>query len=359
MTKMQMEMGSKNPMIVHGRRRSRSRRRAMPATPRSAARGRNAPAASRLIVHDAVHDAFVEKLVAAAKDPARGPRARAGHADRAGGLQGAARPETSTTSRRARRKAPSFCAAASGSSGPPRAANKWRPAVFAGTSNAMRINREEMFAPITCIIRAGGYDEALAIANDTPFGLAAGIMTRSLARAGHFRANNARRLRDGEPAHRRDGLSRALRRARRVLLRPARAGPLRRRVLHHRQDGLRRRGERRNDPRANRRAAIRQLVGENLSPDAGGRRSRRPRDDHLSRDVPRDRAEHRALEPLVRAPSGPDLPGFRGRRRADRAGDRAHRDLLRRAEPVLHRGRHRARRDHAPARPALHAADIQ
>ena len=63
------------------------------------------------------------------------------------------------------------------------------PAVFAGTRNDMRINREEMFAPITCVIKADSYDEALALANDSAFGLTAGIMTRSLARASHFRAN--------------------------------------------------------------------------------------------------------------------------------------------------------------------------
>ena len=63
------------------------------------------------------------------------------------------------------------------------------PAVFAGTTNDMAMNREEMFAPVTCLIPADSYAEALAIANDTPFGLTAGIMTRSLARAAHFRAN--------------------------------------------------------------------------------------------------------------------------------------------------------------------------
>ena len=63
------------------------------------------------------------------------------------------------------------------------------PAVFAGTRNDMRINREEMFAPITSVIRASGYGEALSIANDSEFGLTAGIMTRSLAKASHFRAN--------------------------------------------------------------------------------------------------------------------------------------------------------------------------
>jgi acyl-CoA reductase-like NAD-dependent aldehyde dehydrogenase len=63
------------------------------------------------------------------------------------------------------------------------------PTVFAGTRNDMQMNREEMFAPITCVIKADSYDEALAVANDSEFGLTAGIMTRSLARASHFRAN--------------------------------------------------------------------------------------------------------------------------------------------------------------------------
>ena len=63
------------------------------------------------------------------------------------------------------------------------------PCLVAGTQNDWRVNREEMFAPIACIMRAGSYDEALNIVNDTPFGLTAGIITKSLARASHFRRN--------------------------------------------------------------------------------------------------------------------------------------------------------------------------
>jgi aldehyde dehydrogenase (NAD+) len=63
------------------------------------------------------------------------------------------------------------------------------PALFAGTRNDMRVNREEMFAPIACVIKVGSYDEALATANDTEFGLTSGIITTSLARATHFRRN--------------------------------------------------------------------------------------------------------------------------------------------------------------------------
>src|SRR5690606_26927225 len=63
------------------------------------------------------------------------------------------------------------------------------PALFVNSRNDMRVNREEMFAPIACVIAVDSYDEALAIVNDTDYGLTAGIMTRSLARATHFRRN--------------------------------------------------------------------------------------------------------------------------------------------------------------------------
>ncbi|NNL17272.1 MAG: aldehyde dehydrogenase family protein, partial [Boseongicola sp.] len=63
------------------------------------------------------------------------------------------------------------------------------PGVFVGTRNDMRINREEMFAPLTSVIKVDSYDEALATVNDTNFGLTSGIVTKSLARATHFRRN--------------------------------------------------------------------------------------------------------------------------------------------------------------------------
>lgn len=64
------------------------------------------------------------------------------------------------------------------------------PALFTETSNKMRINREEVFGPVATVIRAKDYDEALAIANDTEFGLTSGIVTGSLKHASHFRRNS-------------------------------------------------------------------------------------------------------------------------------------------------------------------------
>ncbi len=64
------------------------------------------------------------------------------------------------------------------------------PALFTETRNAMRINREEIFGPVATVLAADGYEEALQLANDTPFGLSAGIVTSSLKHAAHFRRNS-------------------------------------------------------------------------------------------------------------------------------------------------------------------------
>ena len=61
------------------------------------------------------------------------------------------------------------------------------PALFTEASNDMRISREEIFGPVASVIRAKDYDEALALANDTEFGLSTGIVTTSLKHASHFK----------------------------------------------------------------------------------------------------------------------------------------------------------------------------
>ncbi|WP_020594345.1 aldehyde dehydrogenase family protein [Kiloniella laminariae] len=63
------------------------------------------------------------------------------------------------------------------------------PALFTETSNSMRINREEIFGPVASVIRVKGYEEALAVANDTEFGLSSGICTTSLKYATDFKRN--------------------------------------------------------------------------------------------------------------------------------------------------------------------------
>ena len=186
MTKVQMEMGSKNPMLVMDDA-DLDLAVAHAANAAFGGTGQKCTAASRLVVHEAVHDAFVERLVAAAR------ALKVGHALEDGTQIGPVVSEDQL--------AQNFDYIALGKAegaellcGGDRLERPTKgfymaPAVFAGTRNDMRVNREEMFAPVTCVIRAGSYDEALAIANDSDFGLTAGIMTRSLSRASHFRAN--------------------------------------------------------------------------------------------------------------------------------------------------------------------------
>ena len=64
------------------------------------------------------------------------------------------------------------------------------PALLSDTTSAMRINREEVFGPVASIIRVKAYEEALAEANNTPFGLSAGIATTSLKYATHFKRHS-------------------------------------------------------------------------------------------------------------------------------------------------------------------------
>lgn len=184
MPKLQMEMGSKNPMVVMDDADldlavAHATNAAFGGT------GQKCTAASRLIVHEAIHDAFVEKLVSAAQ------RLKVGHALEDGTEIGpvvSADQLAGNLDYIAAGKAEGAELLCGGTwLERPTKGNFMAPAIFAGTTNDMRVNREEMFAPIACVIRVASYEEALATANDTRFGLTAGIMTRSLARANHFR----------------------------------------------------------------------------------------------------------------------------------------------------------------------------
>ncbi|MCU9849576.1 aldehyde dehydrogenase family protein [Defluviimonas sp. WL0024] len=186
MTKVQMEMGSKNPMLIMDDA-DLDLAVAHAAGAAFGGTGQKCTAASRLIVHEKIHDAFVEKLVKAAE------AFKVGHALEAGTQIGPVVSEGQL------KQNLDYVAIGksegaellTGGDRLDRAAEGYymAPTVFAGTRNDMRVNREEMFAPITCVMKAGSYAEALAIANDSEFGLTAGIMTRSLSRASHFRAN--------------------------------------------------------------------------------------------------------------------------------------------------------------------------
>jgi len=69
----------------------------------------------------------------------------------------------------------------------------YAPTIFANVNNKMRIAQEEIFGPVVCVIKYDGDDEAVAIANDSIYGLAGGVFSSNIARA----EGVARRIRTG------------------------------------------------------------------------------------------------------------------------------------------------------------------
>lgn len=179
--KVQMEMGGKNPMVVLD---DADLDVAVAACVNGAffSTGQRCTASSRLIVTDRIHDAFLEKLTQAttalrvgdALDPATqiGPVVDQNQLEQNLRYVALAREEG--------------CEVIGGDALDGQGYFQ-RPAIFAGATNAMRSSREEIFGPCASVIRVADYDAALAAANDTDFGLSAGICTTSLKLASHFR----------------------------------------------------------------------------------------------------------------------------------------------------------------------------
>ena len=185
-TKIQLEMGSKNALAVMD---DADIDTALACALNGAfgGTGQNCTASSRLIVHHRIHDYFVEKLVEGASNMV------VGHALEEGTQIG---PVVSNDQLQQNLENVALAKQEGGEvlcggEHVERATEGYfmTPAVVAGTQNDWQVNREELFAPIACVVKVESYEEALATVNDTRFGLTAGIITSSLARATHFRRN--------------------------------------------------------------------------------------------------------------------------------------------------------------------------
>lgn len=147
-----------------------------------AAAGQTCVAGSRLLVHDAIADRVVDAVAARARTIRMGD-------PRADETEMGPIAQQSIRDRVADRVATAVGAGARQVTGGPDAfdasAPGWfyPPTVLADVTNDMEIAREELFGPVLSVIRFSDDDEALAIANDSPFGLAAGLWTARLDRA--------------------------------------------------------------------------------------------------------------------------------------------------------------------------------
>ncbi len=185
-TRVQLEMGSKNALVVMDDADMDS---AVACALNGAfgGTGQKCTASSRLVVHAAVHDEFVSRLVAGAK------ALKVGNAlDRTtqmGPVVSAEQLAQNVASVAMAKANGGELACGGDVLTMPTEGYYMAPTVFVGTRNEWEVNQEELFAPIACVIKVDSYAEALATVNDTRFGLTAGIMTRDLARATHFRRN--------------------------------------------------------------------------------------------------------------------------------------------------------------------------
>ena len=187
MKKIQLEMGGKNPLIVLD---DADLKIAVESAVNGAffSTGQRCTASSRLIVSDGIHDAFVaaltDRLKGLSVDNALkagshiGPVVDQNQLDQDLSYIGIGQKEGARLvwgGELLNRETPGFYL---------------QPALFTEVSNTMRIAREEIFGPVGVIIRVKDYDEALSVANDTEFGLSAGICTTSLKYASHFKRNS-------------------------------------------------------------------------------------------------------------------------------------------------------------------------
>ena len=186
MKKVQLEMGGKNPLIVLD---DADLKTAVEAAVNGAffSTGQRCTASSRFIVTAGIHDAFVdavtERLKGLVIDDALkagthiGPVVDQSQLDQDLKYLQIGRDEGATLhwgGEVLKRDNPGFYL---------------QPALFTHVGQTMRVAREEIFGPVATVQRVADYEEALALSNDTEFGLSAGICTSSLKYATHFKRN--------------------------------------------------------------------------------------------------------------------------------------------------------------------------
>ena len=187
MRKFQLEMGGKNPLVVLD---DADIDIAVDCAANGAffSTGQRCTASSRLVVTEGIHDRFVdaltEKIKSLVVDNALkegthiGPVVDESQLKQDEDYLEIGRNEGANLAfggERLNRDTPGFYL---------------QPALFTDCTNDMRISREEIFGPVASVIKVKDYDEALTVANDTPFGLSSGICTTSLKHATHFKRNS-------------------------------------------------------------------------------------------------------------------------------------------------------------------------
>ncbi len=180
----QMEMGSKNALYVAKDADITTAVESALMGGYSGA-GQKCTASSRLVVDASIHDEFVEALVQ------RLDGVKVGHALEEGVFMGPVVDEKQLNSNlewvSKAKQAGGECVYGGDRLSMPTEGYYMQPTLFTGTKNEWEVNREEVFAPMACVIKVSDNDEAIDVVNDTKFGLTAGIITNDLKLSTEFK----------------------------------------------------------------------------------------------------------------------------------------------------------------------------
>ncbi|MGV4982154.1 NADP-dependent succinic semialdehyde dehydrogenase [Streptomyces sp. NRAIS4] len=176
-----LELGGSDPYVVMPSA-DLDRAAEVAVTARVQNNGQSCIAAKRFIVHTDVYDAFAEKFVAGMEALKVGdPLEEDTEVGPLSSEQGRSDLEELVDDAR-RSGAEVLC----GGRRPDGPGWYYLPTVLAGITREMRIHREEAFGPVATLYRAGDPDEALLIANDSPFGLSSNVWTRDESEVERF-----------------------------------------------------------------------------------------------------------------------------------------------------------------------------
>lgn len=183
MVPMVLELGGKSPQLVFDDANLDKAAQGITAG-FTGGTGQSCIAGSRTFVQASVYEEFVEKLVTAVtslqlgdpSDPSTdvGPLNSPEHRDRVAAMVQAGVDEGGVV----------LCGGGSPAPPSPVAGHPlfFEPTVFGDVDPSMKIVREEVFGPVTCVMRFESEKEAVALANDTSFGLAAGVWSENINR---------------------------------------------------------------------------------------------------------------------------------------------------------------------------------
>lgn len=180
----QLEMGSKNALVIAD---DADLQVAIDASVAGAfgGSGQKCTASSRLIVMDGIHDAFVDGVIAKMKT------LKVGHALDDGIFMGPIVDDKQLASNmdwiEKAKQAGANLAFGGERLEMPHDGYYMSPTLFTDTDNSWDINQEEVFAPLACVMRVKDLEEAIAMTNDTRFGLTGGIITQSLRNSSMFK----------------------------------------------------------------------------------------------------------------------------------------------------------------------------